>query len=70
MCMSVVQKVLHTSADYAIMTDGRKVVLGSLKNVKPGDNLEVFANLAVAKVSKITADSIYSMRGKQRKGRV
>ena len=43
------------------MEDGRVVRLGQLRNIKQGDFLEVFADLAVQKLDKKQALNIRSL---------
>jgi len=62
MCVSVVKKVIRISSGTAVMEDGRTVYLGGLGAIVPGDYLEVYANLAIAKVPVSHAQSIYSVR--------
>ena len=57
MCFVTFLKVKKVNAGLAQMEDGRTVRLGKLSGVKPGDKLEVYADLAL---SNHTADIISS----------
>jgi hydrogenase maturation factor len=52
MCVSTFAKVSKIIEKYAIMENGRKVRLGPLIDIRKGDYLEVYADIAISKVSK------------------
>jgi hydrogenase maturation factor len=52
MCIQMPGKVQRVEGRYATMEDGRKVRLGPLQGVKTGDYLEVYADIALAKIEK------------------
>lgn len=51
MCVSVIKKVMSVSSKTAVMEDGRTVRLDGVNRVSAGDYLEVYADLAVAKIA-------------------
>lgn len=55
MCFSIPLKIKQINNDRAEMEDGRVVKLGKLNNLKAGDFLEVYADLAVQKLDKMQA---------------
>lgn len=54
MCIQTVGKVQIIKGTYATMEDGRKIRLGPLQGVKKGDYLEIYADIALAKIEKGT----------------
>jgi hydrogenase maturation factor len=52
MCFSIPLKIKYLKNGLAKMEDGRTVRLGNLKNISQGDYLEVYADMAVHKLSK------------------
>ena len=64
MCMQMYLRVKKIVGSRAIMQDKREVKLGNLDNVAPGDYLEVYANIALAKVDKSQAQRVMSARQK------
>lgn len=50
MCVSVPRKVVRVIKDKAELEDGRTVRLGLVKEIRPGDYLEVYGDIALAKV--------------------
>jgi hypothetical protein len=62
MCTSKILKVISIDSKLAVLEDGRTVHLGSLSAVSSGDYLEVYADIAVSKVSRKSAVSIQSTR--------
>jgi len=52
MCIQVPGKVRAIEGALAIMEDGRKVRLGPLQDVKAGDCLEVYADVALGKINE------------------
>ena len=51
MCVATFRQIVKVMGNCAVMSDGRRVRLGRLPDTKPGDWLEVYADLAVAKVN-------------------
>ncbi len=51
MCMVDVKKVLKVDGNSARLEDGRMVRLGGLEHIRPGQYLEVYADIALAKVN-------------------
>jgi hypothetical protein len=66
MCINSVLQVKKLSGHTAIMTNGRKVRLGPTHTVSVGDYLEVYADLAIDKVTVSDAKSIRAAREKRR----
>jgi hydrogenase maturation factor len=52
MCINVPLKVLRIEREKAVMEDGREVRVGLVKDIKIGDYLEVYGDLALGKVMK------------------
>lgn len=50
MCFAIPLKVVKITGKVADMEDGRSVRLGDLTDIKRGDYLEVYADLAVNKL--------------------
>jgi hypothetical protein len=67
MCISSVSRVIRCSGDSADCADGRTVRLAGVKNVSPGDYLEVYADLAIAKIAAVDARAVVTARSKKRK---
>lgn len=59
MCFAIPLKISKITDGKAQMEDGRVVKLGSIKNIKIGDYLEVYADLAV---TKLTAKDALNIR--------
>lgn len=58
MCFAIPLKVKQVTNNQATMEDGRIVRLGELTNIKKGDYLEVYADIAVLKLPEEQAKSI------------
>ena len=50
MCIQLVRRVKELRGDIALMDDGRKVRIAMIANVKVGDLLEVYGDIALGKV--------------------
>lgn len=50
MCIQEVRKVIKICDDRAILDDGRSVRIAMVKDVKIGDSLEVYGDIALAKI--------------------
>ncbi len=50
MCINIPKKVIEINGDIATMEDGTKVRIGMVKDVKVGDPLEVYGDVAIGKV--------------------
>jgi hypothetical protein len=66
MCTNSVLKVKQLSGNLAIMSNGRKVHLGPLHRISVGDYLEVYADIAIEKVTDSDAQIIQKARSKRR----
>lgn len=66
MCTNSVLQVKQLSGNLAVMSDGRKVRLGPLHRISIGDYLEVYADIAVEKITDTDANSIQTARSKRR----
>lgn len=55
MCNLEVTKVLAVTGSKALCADGRLILLGNLRGIKPGDTIQVYANLAI---DKLDTDSL------------
>jgi hypothetical protein len=62
MCAALILKVVSVKNSFATMQDKRIVHTGNLKDIKPGDYLEVYADIAVNKVDQKDAQSINNAR--------
>ena len=62
MCISVYLKVEKIVGNTAYMHDGRIIRLGTLTHIRPGDYLEVYADIAVGKVDTHEAKAILAAR--------
>ena len=56
MCLSEIRCVTALKGDTAVMDDQRHIKLGGLRGVKPGSYLEVFADIAVRRLTKRDAE--------------
>lgn len=65
MCINSVLRIRELKGTTACMEDGRTVRLGRLTDIEAGDYLEVFADIAFAKVSATEGAAI----GRARKNR-
>jgi hypothetical protein len=70
MCISSVVQVVRCSKDSADCADGRVVRLAGVNDVSPGDYLEVYADLAIAKIAAVDAQAVVSARSGGRKGNI
>ena len=52
MCINVPLKVRSIEKEKAIMEDGREVRTGLVKDIKIGDYLEVYGDVALEKMTK------------------
>ena len=50
MCIQLVRRVKELRGDIALMDDGRKVRIAMIANVRVGDLLEVYGDIALGKV--------------------
>jgi hydrogenase maturation factor len=66
MCTNSILQVKKLAGTIAIMTNGRKVHLGSTHSVSVGDYLEVYADLAIDKIDTKDAHTITAARSKRR----
>ena len=64
MCVNTILRIEEIEGKRARMDDGRMIRLGSLQSVQVGDYLEVFADIAFAKVDLTEATSIARARNK------
>ncbi len=51
MCINMPLKVVKITNDTAVMEDGREVRIGLIKDLKNGDYLEVYGDVALEKVA-------------------
>lgn len=70
MCMVVHLRIKKIFGATVLMEDDREVRLGNVKNVTVGDYLEVYANLAFAKIEKSEAKIVSAVRQKAIRGYV
>lgn len=61
MCFAIPLKVKRVLGTNALMENGRIVGLGDIKKLKAGDFLEVYADMAVRKLSKTQAREIRAL---------
>jgi hydrogenase maturation factor len=66
MCTNSILQVKKLTGSLAIMSDGRKVHLGPTHFISVGDYLEVYADLAIEKVSDSDARTIQEARLKRK----
>ena len=66
MCTNSVLQVKQISGNLATMSDKRRVHLGQHHHVSVGDYLEVYADIAIEKVSESDAKIIQKARSKRR----
>jgi|WetSurMetagenome_2_1015567.scaffolds.fasta_scaffold588163_2 hypothetical protein len=66
MCTNSILQVKELTGTTAIMSDGRKVHLGPLHKISVGDYLEVYADIAIEKVTGSDAKIIQTARSKRR----
>jgi hydrogenase maturation factor len=52
MCIAQIAKVKSVAGQRAVMENGRLVRIDHLKQVKQGDYLEIYANLALSKIDR------------------
>ncbi|OGG12032.1 hypothetical protein A2Z00_03295 [Candidatus Gottesmanbacteria bacterium RBG_13_45_10] len=62
MCLSLPLQVKQVNGKTAQMADGRTIRLGPIGDIKPGDYLEVYADIGLAKIDARDVDSIREAR--------
>jgi hydrogenase maturation factor len=64
MCLATFLQVIKIHSGKAVMSDGRVISLSNIENVKIGDYLEVYADLAIRIVAEKEVKIINNARQK------
>ena len=52
MCIKVSRKVIRLNCGNALLADGRTVRIGTIQDIRIGDTLEVYGDIALGKIRK------------------
>lgn len=62
MCIQLVRKVKEIQGDIALMDDGRKVRISMIADVKVGDLLDVYGDIALERVNDVNTKEYNSIK--------
>ena len=67
MCINIPQTVVHIEDTEATMSDGRIVRISLVPDVKVGDCLEVYGDIALAKIDTVQHTQTVAPKNKKRR---